>query len=662
MTDLLHTGDDNVVPIVPHGTTKKRNNWSTSGKRITPEQWLLYDNARDQGYSQRASAVKANFSYDTAKKRERFRRMSPQERQNLDAKTRRRIGEQDLAKLANATAKKAAYNIDLFAQRYYGFQALPWQMRASEKIQELSMTADEEFLVVNLPPGSGKSAWFTRVVPTWLTVNDRSIRGQIGSVTGRLARHYVRQLRAEFQRTIPIKASQRDKALGLSWDAESTLPTDYGVFNPGRSDLWTADAFTVVQHDGSPTADKEPTWSSYGRDMEFLGMRYDYVIWDDVQVKLKATDDLYEWWDNIAESRIEPGGLLVLQGQRLGPDDIYRHCLDKKLSILTEEEMADLGAPVDKADLKKYHHLCFPAHDDTICKPEHHSIYAKPWPGSCLLSPMRLSSKKLAAIKANNEYTYRVLYQQEDLPPGQTLVDPVWLDGGVDKDGVERFGCYDRDRDLGEVPSHFPSSVTSIVTVDPGPANLWGIIWWLYDPASETRVMVDFLNVRMKGSDLLDWDHASGSFTGVMEQWRVRSALVGRPIKTWIIEVNAAQRFLLQYDHVRRWRVLYGIDVIPHTTGTNKLDVELGVSTIGSQFANARYRLPYKEGLTRTTMKTYTDEITRYPYGRTNDLVVSTWFLEWHLPRLRMAAMETPTRKRPSWLKRQEGSKLLTRR
>lgn len=624
--------------------------------RITPEQWTIYDNARDAGYSQRASAVKAGFSYDSAKIREKWRRLAPEDRLAAEADKRAKAGQRDLAKLANADARKATSDIAMFARRYFGFEPLPWQIRAATLIQDLSTTPEEEFLVVNLPPGSGKSAWFTRVVPTWLTVRDRSIRGQIGSVTGRLARHYVRQLRTEFTRTLPIKASERDKALGVAWDATSTLASDYGVFNPGRSDLWTADAFTVLQRDGSGTADKEPTWSAYGRDMEFLGMRYDYVIWDDVQVKLKmsagSADDLYDWWDNIAEQRLEPGGLLVLQGQRLGPDDIYRHCLDKRLTLLGEEEVSDLGGHSTESAPKKYHHLCFPAHDETICKPEHHSIYAHPWPQSCLLSPIRLSWRKLAAIQANNDYTYRVLYQQEDIPPGETLINPVYLTGGVDRDGVERLGCYDRDRDLGEIPRNFSATASSVCTVDPGPANFWAIIWWLYDPVSETRVMVDFLNTRMKGSDLLDWSHERGVFTGVMEEWRVRSALAGRPITSWIIEVNAAQRFLLQYDHIRRWRTLYGVDVIPHTTGQNKIDASLGISTLSSQFGAGRYRLPWREGLTRSTMKPYIDELTRYPYHRTDDLVVSTWFLEWHLPRLRTAALVVPSRKRPSWLRR----------
>ena len=107
------------------------------------------------------------------------------------------------------------------------------------------------------------------------------------------------------------------------------------------------------------------------------------------------------------------------------------------------------------------------------------------------------------------------------------------------------------------------------------------------------------------------------------------------PITHVIVEANAAQRFLLQYDHVRRWIAKEGVEVVPHTTHRNKSDPEFGVDSIRQHFRFGRYRLPYKrdsQGMFLT--RRYIEELTNYPHGRTDDMVMATWFFEWQLPRL----------------------------
>jgi hypothetical protein len=136
-----------------------------------------------------------------------------------------------------------------------------------------------------------------------------------------------------------------------------------------------------------------------------------------------------------------------------------------------------------------------------------------------------------------------------------------------------------------------------------------------------------------------------------MNEWQNTSEALGFPISTWIVEANAAQRFLLQYDHVRQWRGRHNVDIIAHTTSRNKSDSEYGVETIAPHYRFGRVRLPYKNEGKIISMKLI-DEVTHYPYGRTNDCVMAHWFFEWNLPNI-----YTPThgRKsvawRPSWLR-----------
>ena len=143
---------------------------------------------------------------------------------------------------------KAAYNnIEIFARRYFGLILMPWQVEATSRIMELQASPQEEYVVINAPPGSGKSTFFTRILPAWATVRDRTIRGMIGSHTNRLAEWYTRRLKGEFERSIPVMAEAKDLKLGLALDAEVTLLGDYGRFKPDVKEVWRGDQFTVAQ-------------------------------------------------------------------------------------------------------------------------------------------------------------------------------------------------------------------------------------------------------------------------------------------------------------------------------------------------------------------------------------------------------------------------------
>ena len=124
------------------------------------------------------------------------------------------------------------------------------------------------------------------------------------------------------------------------------------------------------------------------------------------------------------------------------------------------------------------------------------------------------------------------------------------------------------------------------------------------------------------------------------------------PISHWIVEFNAAQMFLLQWDHVKRWIRLYNVEIIPHTTSKNKSDADYGVWTIRHHYEFGRVRLPYKD---RTEGKAKTmrlvNELVRYPNGRTDDLVMANWFFEWQLPRIFSPRRPPMLQDRPSWLR-----------
>lgn len=602
-------------------------------------QWAKYFEARDQGLGVEAAARRARLSSSTAYRFER----GDQSSSGLEAAESLGVtmvaGNYVAAPLPEE-ARRALEDFAYFRLRYFGRKSTPWQVEAALDIERLLHSPDREYVVMNEPPGSGKSTLFTHDIPCWLIARDRTIRIQIGSRTERQARMYVGRIKRSLERDAPLRADADSLARGIAFDAEACMQDEFGAFKPeGRSEMWRAESLVVRQLDGVALDDKEATVSAWGQDSGFLGGRFDLVIWDDLvdrkNVKTEdSRDTIREWWDGEAESRLEPGGLLILQGQRIAVNDLYRYCLDKK--TLDEQP--------------KYRHIVFKAHDEEKCTGDHTDV--EPWPAGCLLDPHRLPWKMLETIQHTNPRTFAVLYQQEDGDTVGGLVDPAWIMGGVDADGYPAPGCLDKDRVIGEIPAHLTDgNGWSFVTVDPSPTEFWGVIWWVYDPDSGTRYAIDIIKKRMNPEQFLSLDLTTFDWDGLMVELTQYSNEMGAPITHVIFEVNAAQRWFLSQKHVQRWMEMTGQTFVPHTTHINKADPKYGLESIGDLFRQGFIRLPWGSPTSRFKVNPLIEEATRYPDHDTTDLIMSTWF-----GKLAVENHYTPNREgmyqmaRPSWM------------
>lgn len=553
-------------------------------------------------------------------------------------------------------AARALEDFGFFRRRYFGRVETPWQTEAGGALKELLATPDKEYVVLNAPPGSGKSTLFCHDMLVWLACRDRSVRVLVGSRTYRQAVTYTNRLRRTFSRQSLAPVDSDDILRGLAVEPEGVLAHDYGRFHPlGRSEQWAAGEFVLVQPDGTTVTEKESSFAAYGMDSGFLGGRYDVVVWDDLidRKTLRTADareQLVRTYEDEMETRVEPGGLLVLQGQRMAADDLYRHALDMKAGDPDEDE---------EARPRKYHHIVYRAHDEARCEgPASHGPAAPAWPGGCLLDPKRLPWRELATVQANRAEKYMVLYQQEDVDPQSVLVPHVWVDGGTDPvTGELHPGCWDRDRGLCEVPRGLPGPWASVATADPSAARFWSVQHWLVSRTAEQYVLLDCFRDQMQSTELLDYDVEAQRFTGLMEEWQQRSVQIGAPITHWVVEANAAQRFLLQYNHVKRWQALHKVAILPHQTHLNKNNQDLGVQTIGTHFKFGRVRLPGKEKPTpgsapgRQAAMNLVREVTRWPSTATEDAVLACWFLFWNLDVVAPKVLTPPTpAQRPTWL------------
>ena len=630
-----------------------------SGTPITIDKWTQYLVLRRSGTSMFAAAKTLQISYHTCKEAETGKAPRNYVAADEALGTQGPPGVPSYEDLI-PEAQEAYDNIEIFARRYFGIVLQPWQIEATERIMNLMGTEYEEYAVINAPPGCGKSTFFAKVLPAWATVRNRAIRGMIGSSSQRLAEWYSRRLRSELDRAHPVRAELNDVRLGLAVDAEATIQEDFGMFKPDSSEIWRSEAFTVLQQGDVPLSQKEPTWSAFGMDSGFLGGRFDLVIWDDVYDPRKmrsaeSREDMRRWWDEVAETRLEPGGLLILQGQRMSADDIYRYALDKVAppdELELEDEINVEDAP---PEWRKYHHLTYRSHYEDRCKGDHKPD-ATPWPEGCLLYPRRLPWRRLRHIKAQTPDRFEVLYQQSDINPDNVLVNPLWVSGGKGNDGIEHPGCWDNDRDLWELPPNVYDDLLVIATADPSPSKFWALQCWAYNPNTEYRYLLESYRRKMDAPSFLDWSHEKQSFSGVAEDWWQITNDLGKPITHWVVEANAAQKFIMQYDHFRRWAALRNVQLVPHYTHSrNKGDPKYGVQMLAPLWKVGRIRLPGRRDTeARPHSLLLVNEVTKWNAegtgARTDDCVMAQWFFEHNLDNLHTPTIVNNRQKRPSWI------------
>ena len=565
------------------------------------------------------------------------------------------------ASTLSADARRALDDFEFFRRRYIGKESMPWQVDAANQVLELLKTPQREFVVINVPPGSGKSTLFTHDLVLWLICRNRAIRCLIGSAGERLAKSYTGRLMDSLERQNPYRATENEVRAGAH-DADATVTGDYGRFKPTQAKVWRREEMTVAQPNDEAASDKEATIAAFGKDGGVLGGRFDLVIWDDLvtqrnQRTAESREEMKQWWKDTAESRLEPGGVLLLVGQRLGSDDLYRFALDMT-DVVLDEDGVEVDVPADEQP-RKYRHIIYRAHYEDLCDGKHPKGMGA-WPNGCLLDPHRLPWRDLVRVQRNGLDSYLVVYQQEDTDPANVLVQKLWVTGGRDEHGVEHPGCWDVDRKVWELPRGLDGPCFVYATADPSPSKFWSVQAWAYHPPTEQRFLLDLVRQKMQAPELLDWDAANACFTGLMHEWQERSRGLGIPIQYWIVERNAAQRFLLQFDHVQRWlRLQGGVQLVGHDThGVNRSDKDYGVQSLGPLYRSGRVRLPgYPFDNSRVASMKLVDEVTRWPEGSTDDCVMAQWFGEWQLPKLYVdPEASNVVRFRPSFMRQRVAS------
>ena len=424
--------------------------------------------------------------------------------------------------------------------------------------------------------------------------------------------------------------------------------------------------------------EKENTVTALSHQMGFLGGRFDLNLWDDLVDNKNSKnpdqkDELAEWWEEYAVSRTEPGGVVGLIGTRFGKYDLYRHTRDMTYTAdddfedqlmerlnpsMSEEDIAIIREDLEKEILdaggdamtiesitpdedgmvqpkrmqrKVYRYVKFPAHDEEKC--QHPTSLKQVDHIKCLLDPVRFRWHDLLRAKQANPRKFALTYQQEDESTEDNLIQDIWLTGGSDANGIIYPGCYNYSRKILQVPEHLEKpDCFSIVTVDPSALNWWSIQWWIWDAEEDKDYLIDLLRARLSADSFLSYSTKERAYRGVMEKWQTRSIQMGWPIGLWIVEQNAAQRYLFQHTWVNEWMQKTKTHIKGHETTKVKADPEFGPQTLRPIYRTGSVDLPYSQDdmKTRVVVDEFKQELVEWPDAPTEDMVMGHWFLHFN--------------------------------
>lgn len=541
----------------------------------------------------------------------------------------------------HARSRRAFEDFAYFRLVCFGYETPPFAMKVVRELQEAVEKRNREYLCVNAPPGIGKSSLLMHFV-CWLIVRDRTIRVIWGSASETLAQKWVNGVRIELGRTEPGDGYEDDIRDGRAVKPQCCVTELFGSFRPSahHGTVWQVKEFTVstpgdgANGEGPPPPG--PTLVAVGRDTKQLGKRANFIVWDDLWTKEENENPevgkkVKRFFDATVETRLQPNGVLVLVMQRLGPADLSRHVLDKRMPVLDEETGEEVGYQPE------YRHVVFPAHHDDLCDGRHPAGRPawdpdNPVLGNCLTDPKALPPKDFVRVRGKT--TYLVEYQQRDVDPQGAVFREIWLTGGKDEDGDAFPGCLDRSRALWELPPGVPTgNLASAAAIDPGHENYWGLYASLspLSADSEQEWVLASEHKRMPmGTErgLLDYDFTRRVFVGILEDWYQMSKDLGVPFTHVVAEINAAQRHLFKNQNVvNLWQQTRNCRIVPHSTTRNKIDPKMGVEhLIAMRLQLGAVSLPWAPGPTQDAMRALYNEIVGYKQGwPTDDVLMAMW-------------------------------------
>ena len=425
-------------------------------------------------------------------------------------------------------------------------------------------------LNIQSPPRHGKSEMLVRFA-VWLIVMFPNIR--------------IMWVAANTDVAKLMLGSVKDHLANNDQLIEDVLPPG-DRFQPEKSSgrPWSAKEIKVAQQ--THVGQKSSTMLALGRTTKILSRDVDLLIVDDLEDFDSTREQSQRVYsrNKFAEigTRKEERTGWVNIGSRQHPDDIY-----SKLMALGGIHNVEEGEEYPDGDPLAWRTLVNSAHDELKCGLDPEVIDGHDLNG-CVLFPEVRSYRWLIEKKHEMEAlgipgAYEMRY----------LNAPVATTGMVFDVKLIRDKCLDRRRGIGTEIAPDPKDPTSVPSQLPMGRLVAGL-----DPSARGVQAAFLWHYRDDKLSMIDLEaQKAGGFEGaheIMEKWHLSYGLTD-----WFYEDNSQQIEFFNDPRTKELALRYGLNIRHHTTGKNKQDPELGISSMAPWYHNGRISLPYGTGEAR---------------------------------------------------------------
>lgn len=361
-------------------------------------------------------------------------------------------------------------------------------------------------------------------------------------------------------------------------------PSGTFVPAPRSGKKWTAREFTVATRNANV---KGATMKAVGRGGKILSLNADIIICDDIEddgstAQPSQREATLRWFNKDVASRKEEHTAWFYIGSRQHPEDLLSHLLENDEWDVIVEQAHD---------------------DDCTLPPTEHIKHVE-----CMLFPEKRSHRWLMQKRRTvGASIFEMQYLNRPRVEGLVIFD---------RETVEE--CLNRTRRIGDVP---PGS-RLIAGLDPASKQYQAAILWAVNLTTGARYLVDLENEKAGSTPHL---------RRILADWHQRYR-----VTDWVIEDNIIDDVLAHDDKVLELRSRLGLRFIPHhTTGANKWDARMGVTSMVPLFEQRLIDLPYAGEDTQARVDVYVTQLVHFngtPSGRSkwakDDLVMAGWFPE----------------------------------
>lgn len=401
---------------------------------------------------------------------------------------------------------------------------------------------------------------------------------------------------------------------------------------------WTDEEFTI----GARTVPgiKGKTMTAVGRGGRILSLDADFITVDDpIDDESERTQTSREntrnWWSITVMSRKEDHTAVVVIGSRQHPDDLYGHLLeDPTWHRIVETAHDDAECPVEPPEGYSIWECDCPSvevEEEGHRRGCHFNDHTPQYDGGCMLWPQVRDFNYIAEKKTD--------------PLQSTTFDMVWLNN---PEGSEMLtftrqlfdGIRDQGRSTGQIPTQYingdPIHTRLIAGLDPSGTQYQACFLWAYDPATNMRYAVDFLN------DL------GGGIERAYEQ--IKKWFYEYGVRYWVVEENMYKGGIQKDSRIKAFTNKNKLIIRGHRThGHNKWDDELGVSVMAYwmkadapedkfEAGTKLVSVPWRDPATQAKWKEYRRQLlsfSRESKRSRSDVVMASWFPEeqmqkWH--------------------------------